>query len=307
MTIADGLRSALPHLILEESVPLSQYTYMRTGGPAEVLVTVKEQEDLVSLLEYLTAHGLEFRILGGGSNVLVPDDGLSGVTILNRVDHFVASTELNHRRIVRVGSGHLTSLFVRKTMDLELTGTEPFLGVPGTIGGAVYNNSHYMNKLLSDILSSVEVYRPHHGIVHYKTEDLHFKYDYSDLQKTHEVVLVAEFELAVGDPAEIRDRMLMATQKRASTQPIGVPSSGCMFKNVELPDGRMLSTGQLIDEAGLKGFSIDGAEVSTVHANFLVNKGTATTSSILALAEQIEETIFKRTGHRLEREVFVLK
>lgn len=308
-SIYDQLKASFPEVSMLLQEPLSKHTYFKVGGPAEVYLEVKTTNELSEIVSFCRKNSIPFTLFGGGSNVLVQDKGLSGVVIKN----MTSNIEIMGETVV-VDSGVLVNVLVRKTIDQGLGGLEYFMGLPGTVGGAVVNNSHYKKQLFGEHITSIKVVDILGKIKEYKAADLQFSYDYSILQKTHETVLSVTLKLTKADKNELQKIALESTQYRSSTQPIGLPSSGCIFKNVEVPvemrekfDGKeTIGAGYLIDRAGLKGTKVGGAVVSDKHANFIVNTGNATSQDILNLCEMIEKTVKEKFGLVLHREVFVL-
>ncbi len=308
-SIYDQLKASFPEVSILSGEPLSKHTYFKVGGPAEVYLEIKTKELLSNIVSFCRKNSIPFTLFGGGSNVLVQDKGLSGVVIKN----MTSDIEIKDETVI-VDSGVLVNVLVRKTIDQGLGGLEYFMGLPGTVGGAVVNNSHYKKQLFGDHIETITVVDISGEQKEYIAADLEFSYDYSILQKTHETVLSVTLKLTKADKDELQKIALESTQYRSSTQPIGVPSSGCIFKNVEVPvelrakfDGKeTIGAGYLIDKAGLKGTRVGGAVVSDVHANFIVNTGDATSQDILKLCEIIEKTVKDKFGLVLHREVFVL-
>lgn len=304
--VTHQLSAAFPALKFQQNEPLSHHTYMKTGGPAEFFVQVQTKIDLSDLVSWCEKHHRKYVILGGASNVLAPDEGLQGLVIKN-LSNSTRIKKINDTLFeLEVDSGVQTNILVRKAIDESLEGLEYFLGVPGTVGGAIYNNSHYMNQLIGDYVSEIDVIGHDGTVKTYVKKDLQFAYDYSIIQETKETILSVRFRLRKGDKAVLEERAREATRKRASTQPLGVPSTGCMFKNPMMSDGTRGHAGRLIDQAGLKGSRIGDAVVSDKHANFILNTGHASTSDILRLVEQVQSTVKDKFGVELHREVFVL-
>jgi UDP-N-acetylmuramate dehydrogenase len=220
--------------------------------------------------------------------------------------------------IVRAEAGAKTALLVSKTIKYGLAGLERFLGVPGTIGGAVYNNAHYLEDLLSAYIKRVEVIDEDGQVKWLKQADCDFGYDYSRFHNTNEVILQAEFLLPKGDVNQSKEKVKQATVYRAKTQPLGKPSSGCIFKNVaNNPDLRQrfpqfaqrehVPTGFLIDQAGLKGAAEGDIEVSHKHAAFFVNQGQGTAANVKKLIKRVQAKVEAEYGVRPEPEVFWLE
>lgn len=322
------LKLAFPELLFEEQVVLAPFTYMKVGGPAQVLWRAHNREDLAQVVIWMHEHaqGVPTTVIGGASNIVVADEGILGLVILNlcdgvRVLDKEARRSLYERNIdfafddqkgyLVAESGIKTALLVRASLDEGLTGLEPFLGVPGTLGGAIFNNSHYTNELIGTFVEAVEVVSK--GKITWLTqEECEFAYDQSRFHRTHEVILRAVFRLEHGNKEQSFSVVQEATKKRAMTQPLGTANSGCMFKNAELSpeqqleyDGKQtLSAGWLIDNAGLKGERVGKAVVSEKHANFIINEGGATAQEVAALVKIIQDRVKEKYGITLEREVF---
>lgn len=302
---------------IQTQIPLAKHTYFKLGGVADQFVEVKTKEDLIEAVRYAIESNLPYLVLGGGSNVLVSDAGFRGLVIKNRTSAvklkgFAGGVEKGKldlkEAIVEAESGVTANYLIRYTLDEGLSGLEDMLGLPGTVGGAVYNNSHHLDKLFGDHIIEVEVLDHTGKIKKYTNSDCQFAYDYSIFHKTKETILSASFQLSRGDKATLWSIATDAVKRRSSTQPLGLPSSGCMFKNISLADRMRLgvptaSAGYLIDKAGLKGLRVGGAVVSEVHANFMINDGTATSSDVLSLVEEVKHKIKEKFGVSLVEEV----
>ncbi len=332
MSYLSELQESFPHFEWLADTPLAPYTYMKVGGPADILWEAKKLSDFTEVVAFCWQKDIPVTILGGASNVLVADEGIRGLVILNQCSEvaLLAETELSgliaeswwadalrtltdHECVV-AESGVKTAALVRFAVSNTLAGLEPFLGVPGTLGGAIYNNSHYTNELIGEFVLAVEVLGRDGGRYWLSQEQCAFAYDDSRFHRTEEVILRVLFALPVGERSESDALLKEATIRRATSQPLGVPSSGCMFRNVELPeekqaeyDGKtVLSAGWLIDQAGLKGTRVGGAVVSDKHANFIVNEGGATAADIEELVKKVQEAVQEKFGITLEREVFFI-
>lgn len=277
---------------------MSRHTYFKLGGPADLLTIVSSTQELVHAIENARTLGAPFFILGSGSNILVGDLGYRGIVIKNE------ARRISHQgTLVTAESGALVTQLVTYSNDHGLGGLEVFLSVPGTVGGAVYNNSHYRGgegELIGNTVVSGEI------LLDGKTKTVDrdwfkFSYDSSSLQKTGAVLLTVTFRLENADPAVLTQRSLETLKRRNERQPIGQACSGCTFKNVG-----GVSAGKMIDEAGLKGSRVGGALVSDVHANFIINDGSATVQDVLELMRQIRQTVAERTGIELIPEIFLV-
>lgn len=316
---AHQLATAFPNSAFQEQFPLSQVTYFKLGGPAEVFVDATSGEELQQFIRFCRNNQIPWRVIGGASNVIAPDEGLAGLTIRAANETYeLVNDATKSRAIVRVGAGFRTALFVRKTIEDGLAGLEFFLGVPGRIGGAVYNNAHYLSDLIGDHIARVKVLTPENEFIWLEADECEFGYDSSRFQQTGEVIVEVEFSLSGGDKDESMKKVEEATRYRATTQPLGEPSSGCIFQNTpnsahlrelfpQFAEKNYVSGGFLIDQAGLKGAREGGIEVSHKHAAFFVNKGDGTASQVQALIERVKAEVLAKFGVELHEEVFYLQ
>jgi UDP-N-acetylmuramate dehydrogenase len=304
---------------VEYDRPLGKETYFKIGGPAEILVKIATIEELSKIFKWATANQVKTTILGGASNVLVADAGIKGLVIKLNNDHTETTGTLPDGKTgFLVGAATKTALAVRQSVELGLTGLEHFLGVPGTIGGAIYNNAHYLQNLIGDHVSRVQVVSLHGEIEWISQDDCEFAYEQSRFQSSSELIWAVEFALAQGNREDSLELIKKSTQYRAETQPLGEPSSGCIFQNVpntpalrqlfpKFAEQPFVPGGFLIDQAGLKGASQGEIEVSHKHAAFFVNKGHGTATDVLSLIKIVKERVFAKFGVELTEEVFYLE
>ena len=291
---------------------LALYTYFKIGGPADYFVTVKSSQELKEIILLAESSNVPWFILGGGSNILVGDLGFRGLVIKNEAESMVISGG-----ILTAESGVKMVKLAAFANENSLAGLEVFMSVPGTLGGAVYNNSHFRpekGEFIGNLVESVELLykglalpskaRPYKTKWKRVTVDrdwFNFGYDYSRLHDEAGVVLNVRFRLKKSDPEKLKARSLELLKQRNSRQPIGQSSCGCMFKN---PDG--MSAGQLIDDAGMKGKRVGGAVVSDKHANFIVNTGGAKAEEVLKLMDWVKRAVKTKSGIDLEPEIFMV-
>ena len=306
-TLLDTLKQAFPHLEFKAEESLAQHTYFKIGGPAEVFLIVKTSNDLADLAEFAGKNQIKFTVLGGASNVLINDQGLRGLVVKNNTSQvLIKPGDKPETFILEADSGAITNLVVRKALDNSLDGLQLFLGVPGTIGGAVFNNSHFLKVLIGENILEVECVTRQGEHKTYSKSDMKFAYDYSILHETHDTIIKVRFLLKKGDKTTLEERAKYATTYRATTQPLGIPSSGCMFQNAIMPDGSRESAGKLVDMAGLKGLRVGDAVVSDKHANFILNVGKATSEEVDQLVAKVTAAVKDKFGAELKREVFSL-
>lgn len=297
----ERLAAALRHSRVRHDASLRPLTTLRIGGPADCLVDLESEEDLLALFAFISGEGLPFLMLGKGSNVLAADAGFRGVVVrLGRHFQTFALTATPGR--VRAGAALPDSAFVERARAAGLGGMEFLVAVPGSIGGAIAMNAGAHQGETARFLTAVRYFEPTQGLREAPASDFAFSYRHSPLRgQEGRIVLAGEFQLQPASDAEIQRRKREIQAWRRAHQPRDFPNCGSVFKN---PPGMFAA--KLIDEAGLKGTRRGGAQVSEVHANFIVNCGGATAADVLALVDFIRETIYKRTGITLELEMQVL-
>lgn len=282
-----------------EDEPLSKHTTFRIGGPCDVFFDPVDVDDLVTAVRFLRNSHVPHIFTGQGSNLLFADSGYRGCIV--KVGPGLRKSTLKKTR-VEVGAGVLLHPLIKALIEKEMGGIESLIGIPGTIGGAIYMNAGAWGQAISDKLQWVEVIDGGGDIRRLNKENIIFKYRWSLFQDLTEwVILSAGFEFDRTPASELNERIRVVNQKRKKTQPWNYPSPGSFFKN---PSGN--SAGALIDRAGLKGERVGGAMVSDIHANFIVNAGGATCDDVLALSDKIRRTVIAKFNVELEPEVRVI-
>ncbi len=299
--------------------PLAPLTYFKIGGPAEVLLDLVTRDQIVEVGQFCHHNQIKLTILGGASNVIVSSQGISGVVIRTLNEEYqVLPEKAEQKQLIRVGVGYKTGLFVRKTIDDGFAGLEYFLGVPGRIGGAIYNNAHYLSDLIGTHIHRVEVLRPDGKTAWLDQAECQFSYDHSIFQTSRDILLQVDFSLAGGNKEHSMELVKEATMYRAETQPLGEPSSGCYFRNVantellktnfpQYAKERECPSAFLIDQAGLKGTRVGDVEVSSKHAAFFINVGQGTSDQVRELAALVKKKVQQQFGVELREEVFFLE
>ena len=282
---------------LMESEPLSRHLYLKAGGPATLFAVPESTEDVVELFACLRHEGIPWVLLGGGSNVVFTNGGYKGCVV--QLGRRFARIKIEGDSMVLAGASASLARLVETSAANGLAGMECLAGIPGTVGGAVSLNAGTREGEMSDVLCEVRVYDGEKTLW-LPVEKLGLTYRSSSLPENH-VILEARFGLDPAVEEEVRLKIRILKENRMATQPLDLPSAGCWFKN---PVGN--SAGKLIDEAGLKGERCGGAQVSEVHANFLVNLGGASATDFITLAQKVKETVRKRFGVVLEEEVRVI-
>lgn len=291
--------------------PMSKHTYFRVGGPADAYVAPENIEDLIALVNRLRQRRIPCRVIGDGSNLLVKDCGIRGVVI-------VLTKCLNKITQIAAGDGDvvvdaMAGVRMRTLCDFSiargLEGMNFALGIPGTVGGAIMMNAGTFYGSVENVLDSIKVLTPTGQTENIGKEKLVFGYrklswnnEKNDADSVQAVIMEGRFSLRLSDPEKLKREAEAILEKRRKTQPVDFPSAGCFFKNPA--SGK--TAGELIELAGLKGRKIGGAEISTKHANFIINQGNASSADILALMELVQDTVSKAFGVKLETEVKIV-
>lgn len=284
----------------EAEVPLSGHTTFKIGGACEAFVTVPSAEACQSVLTYLREHRIPHTVIGRGSNLLVPDEGYAGVVI--RLGGTLAEGLTIEDGIVVCGAGVLLKNLCQFALERSLTGLEFAYGIPGTVGGAVYMNAGAYDGEISQILQFVTILDEQGTVRTLSAEALGLGYRHSIFMERNWVILNAGFWLESGNMDDIRAKMQDLLGRRKSKQPLEFPSAGSTFKR---PVGGYAS--KLIDECGLKGYTVGGAQVSEKHAGFVINRGSATFADVMAVCCHVQETVKAQTGFALELEPEILR
>lgn len=283
--------------------PLKNHLAYGVGGPADILVFPRTEEDLLWLGEQSRVHSLPLTVIGRGTNLLVLDGGIRGITIslekaFKGID--LLSTEPDGTPWVRVGGGVSKPELLEWAIQNSFSGLEFSSGVPGTVGGGIFMNAGTKYGCYGDILKELRLFDFSTGAKTFSREEFHFGYREQTAVKDR-LVLWATFKLHQGDSTSIRAEVDRIIRERAEKQPLDFPSCGSTFKN---PEG--YSAGRLIEKAGLKGRAVGGAQISEKHANFILNKGAASAQDILDLIQVAKESVKTQFGVTLECEVIIL-
>ena len=280
-------------VLLDE--PLARHTTWQIGGPAEVLASPDDREDLIRCVRWAGRHEVPWRILGNGSNLLVSDAGVRGLII--RIKKVLDGVERTGERLVS-GAGASFPAVANLAAAAGLKGLEFAAGIPGTVGGAVVMNAGWHEHETGNVVESVDVLEAGGTVRTLAREQCHFSYRTSRFRSRRDVILAATFRLEPADPRAVSQELERYAASRKTTQPTALPSCGSVYLK---PAGDF--AGRLIDEAGLKGSRQGGIEVSPLHANFFVNRGGGTCADALRLMETVEAEVYRRFGVRLIREV----
>lgn len=276
---------------------LNQYVNFKVGGPADILVTPRNKEQIIKTVNICKENNIPFYVIGNGSNLLVKDGGFRGLVMsLTKVNNISV-----HGEKIEAECGAMLKQVSDKAVENSLTGFEFACGIPGTVGGAVFMNAGAYNGEMSQVIESADVINENGEIVTLSNEELDLGYRSSIVMKKGYVVLSAVFKLQKGTVKSIKDLVADLTDKRESKQPLEYPSAGSTFKR---PEGYF--AGKLIQDAGLKGYSVGGAAVSEKHSGFVINKGGASAKDILDLIHHIQDEVKKQFGVDLHTEVRII-
>ena len=290
------ITALLPNLELRLNEPMAKHTSFRIGGGVEVMAFPKQPEELAELLKISALLDCKCAILGAGTNVLAPDEGLSGLVICLK-DCLDGMEKLSDTRI-RVMAGVTMSRAAVFAANLGMSGLEFAHGIPGSIGGGVYMNAGAYGGEICQVCHRVQVMDRQGNTRWLSREEMAFSYRHSVLEETGDIVICAEFTLPPAESEAIKARMKELIGKRSASQPLDLPSAGSAFKR---PVGGYAAA--LIDAAGLKGFRVGNAAISEKHAGFAVNLGGATADDVKALLKTVSDRVFEQSGIRLEPEI----
>lgn len=298
--VYEALLKELPQTTIYKNEPMSKHTSFKIGGNADIYIKVKSAEEIVKIKEYAKKYEIPVTVIGNGSNILVRDNGIRGITIqMNMQDVKIEKDE--NDVLVYVASGVKLAPLAITLQKEGITGFEFAGGIPGTIGGAVRMNAGAYGGEFSNIVEEVTYLDEENNIVTVPKEKVEFSYRHSIFVNSKKIVLSAKLKLKKGNVEDIKEYMNELAQKRKEKQPLDMPSAGSTFKR-----GADFFTAALIDEAGLKGYTVGGAQVSTKHAGFVVNKGNATANDVLELVENVKKQIYDKFGKKIELEIEVI-
>ena len=280
--------------------PMAKHTSFKIGGPAQCCINAESVEEIKQICKVASKNDINLTIIGNGSNLLVTDNGINGIVVKVNIKKFELEFSNDDVSLI-VGAGNKLGEIAQKLLRNEITGFEFAAGIPGTIGGAVRMNAGAYGKEMKDIVETVK-YMDYDGNIYEKSnKDLEFEYRKSMFAKNKFIILEAKLKLQKGNAQYIKDKMLEFEQSRKQKQPLEFPSAGSTFKR-----GTDFITAKLIDDAGLKGYRVGGAMVSTKHAGFVVNENNATAQDVLNLVKHIKQEVYKKFNKKIELEIQVI-
>ena len=299
--IYEKLENKMKNSEIKINEDMSKHTSFKVGGKADIFIKINDIQDLKYILDFTKKNNIPLTIIGNGSNVLVKDNGIRGITIYLNFDDIQIDEEQNGEVIVTVGSGVKLAMLAVILQKKGIAGFEFASGIPGTIGGAIRMNAGAYGKEMKEVVENV-TYIDEEGNKHkLENEQMDFSYRHSRFKEKQEIIIEAQLKFQKEDAEKIKERMDEYRKARMEKQPIDMPSAGSTFKR-----GTNYISAKLIDDAGLKGYKIGGAQVSEKHAGFIVNKGNATAQDILDLIDYVIKVVYEKFGKILELEVEVI-
>jgi len=278
---------------IKENVLLSPYTSFKIGGLARYFVEVENKEEIIKAVEFASDKNLPFFVLGGGSNLLISDQGFDGLIILIRNQGLIVRDSL-----ITAQAGVRLSDLVSNSLKAELTGLEWAIGIPGTLAGAIRGNAGAFVHSISESVKQVEVLNQEFKVVSFGNKACQFGYRDSIFKKNKDIILSAQLELKKGDKEESQVIIVKYLKQRKQKQPLEYPSAGCIFKNP-----KPLVTARLIEQVGLKGKKIGGAMISEKHANFIINLDQAKAEDVIKLIKLVKQAVKEKFDIELEEEI----
>ena len=312
MKVNDKIEKAVGQKNVLYNENMSKHTTFKTGGPAEIYVKVDSIEKLKEILKIAKEEKQEIHILGNGSNLLVQDYGIKGIVIkieINKInieekkedkDGNEGEANKENKVIVTLGAGEKLAAIGQKLMQNNISGFEELSGIPGTLGGAVRMNAGAHGREVKDIIKKVKAVDYDGKEYEFSKEEMQLEYRSSMFSKEKYIICEVEIELSRGNKEEIKNKMDEYSKWRKEHQPLEYPNAGSTFKR-----GEDFITAKLIDECGLKGYQMGGAQISTKHAGFIINAEKATTEEILQLIEYTKKQVYERFNKKIELEIEV--
>lgn len=297
--IYELLTNEIKQGIVKIDEPMRKHTNFKIGGNADVFVIAKNIEEIKCIIKFSKENNILLTILGNGSNVLVSDKGIRGIVL--QVGTKEIKIEKQKNALVEVEAGVMLGALAQVLLKQSISGFEFAAGIPGSIGGAIRMNAGAYGGEMKDIVKNVTVLNEKGEINILTNEECEFSYRHSRFTNSKEIVIKVTLELPLGDEAEIKAKMDEYDQSRREKQPLNLSSAGSTFKR-----GSDFITAKLIDECGLKGYTSGDAQVSTLHAGFVVNLGNATAQDVLNVVNHVKQVVLEKTGKQIELEVELL-
>lgn len=319
MNLQQIFKENFPSLDFLFNHPLSSKSYFKIGGNAEIFYSARTRQEAADLLSFCNKNNIKFYILGGASNVIIADEGLKGLVLSLDFKELEFIKDTEQELVIRADAGVKTSHLVAQAANKGGAGLEGFIGVPGTLGGAIYNNAHYLENLIGNHIQEVETFDVKKGkIVVFSHENCEFAYEKSVFQKNKDLLIFsAIFVLKKDNPEKIKELIKASMERRESRQPLNLPSCGCVFQNPKntaelkklfpkFSEAEFIPSGFLIEQAGLKGIREGDIQVSEKHSAFFVNLGKGKASDVKKLVAKVKAVVLEKFGVILKEEVFYL-
>ncbi len=287
-----------PQSAISKNVSMEEYTSMRVGGKADFMVQPDSIEDIQKGVSYLTSLNIPFLVMGNGSNLIFSDSGYRGVII--KIGSGFSKVEVNDT-IITAEAGASLAYVANVALDNSLSGMEFASGIPGTIGGAACMNAGAYDGEMKQVIVETLCIDNHGNYITLRDEEHNFSYRHSRIQDEKLICLKVKLQLKKGEKNEIQAKMNELNARRREKQPLTFPSAGSIFKRP--PDA---FAGKLIDDCGLRGYKIGGAQISDKHCGFIINTGNATTADVVSLIKHVQNTVYKKFGKQLELEVKII-
>ena len=295
--IMSELEKIIPKENIKLNEPMSKHTSFKTGGIAEYYIKAEDIKQIKNVVKYARENNIPLHIIGNGSNILVSDKGVKGIILKISSEKIEIKLE-DEDVIVNVGAGVKIMALAQKLLQQSITGFEELSGIPGTIGGAIKMNAGAYGKEMKDIVISTLYMDDEGNILELTNEEQEFSYRHSTFFENNYIILETKLHFKKGNSNEIKEKMDKCLIQRNEKQPTEFPSAGSTFKR-----GKDYITAKLIDDCGLKGYSIGGAQVSEKHAGFIINKGNATSQDIFNLIVHVKQEVFKKFKIKIKEEI----
>ena len=295
--IMSELEKIIPKENIKLNEPMSKHTSFKTGGIAEYYIKAENIKQIKNVVKYARENNIPLHIIGNGSNILVSDKGVKGIILKISLEKIEIKLE-DEDVIVNVGAGVKIMALAQKLLQQSITGFEELSGIPGTIGGAIKMNAGAYGKEMKDIVISTLYMDDEGNILELTNEEQEFSYRHSTFFENNYIILETKLHFKKGNSNEIKEKMDKCLIQRNEKQPTEFPSAGSTFKR-----GKDYITAKLIDDCGLKGYSIGGAQVSEKHAGFIINKGNATSQDIFNLIIYVKQEVFKKFKIKIKEEI----
>ncbi len=297
--IYELLTNEIKEGIVKIDEPMKKHTNFKIGGNADILVIAKSIEEIKYIIKFSKENNIPLTILGNGSNVLVSDKGIRGIVL--QIGLREIKVEKQENALIEVDAGVMLGALAQILLKQSVSGFEFAAGIPGSIGGAIRMNAGAYGGEMKDIVKNVTILNEKGEINILTNEECEFSYRHSRFTNSKEIIIKATLELPYGNEDEIKAKMDEYAQSRKEKQPLNLPSAGSTFKR-----GTDFITAKLIDECGLKGYTSGDAQVSTLHAGFVVNLGNATAQDVLNVVNHVKQVVLEKTGKQIELEIELL-